>query len=76
MQQPLSGRCARPWRKRPAVPLTPGPRRPPPLQVYRALHDEGLGDKDFSAVYRYRYGSGCDNPEWKEGQQLYSAQIP
>ena len=45
-------------------------------QEYAVLHDEGLGGKDFSAVYRYRYGSGCDNPEWKEGQQLFSAQVP
>ena len=43
---------------------------------YGLLHDEGLGGKDFSAVFRYRYGAGCDNPEWKEGQQLFSAQAP
>lgn len=45
-------------------------------EQYRIMHDEGLGDKDFSALYRYRYGSGCDNAEWKEGQQLFSSQIP
>lgn len=37
---------------------------------------EGLGDKDFSSVYRYTYGGGCDNSEWNEGQQQFSSQIP
>ncbi|GBF94623.1 3-hydroxyisobutyrate dehydrogenase [Raphidocelis subcapitata] len=45
-------------------------------EQYRVLHDEGVGGKDFSAIYRYRYGSGCDNAEWKSGEQLFSSQIP
>lgn len=45
-------------------------------ELYEAMHNEGLGGKDFSSIFRYRYGSGCDNPEWKEGEQLFSSQIP
>lgn len=45
-------------------------------QIYSTMHDEGLGDMDFSSVYRFAYGSGCDNPAWQEGQQLHSAAAP
>jgi 3-hydroxyisobutyrate dehydrogenase len=41
--------------------------------LYERVEQEGLGDKDFSSVYRYVYGSGCDNAEWKDGQQLFSS---
>lgn len=40
------------------------------------INAEGLGDKDFSSIYRYIYGAGCNNSEWKEGQQLFSSQVP
>jgi hypothetical protein len=40
------------------------------------INAEGLGDKDFSSIYRYIYGAGCNNSEWKEGQQLFSSQTP
>jgi 3-hydroxyisobutyrate dehydrogenase len=40
------------------------------------INSEGLGDKDFSSIYRYIYGAGCSNSEWKEGQQLFSSQVP
>jgi 3-hydroxyisobutyrate dehydrogenase len=40
------------------------------------INAEGLGDKDFSSIYRYIYGSGITDSEWKEGQQLYSSQVP
>lgn len=33
------------------------------LKEYGVVADEGLGSKDFSAVFRYLYGSGCDNEE-------------
>ena len=45
-------------------------------QLYNGISEEGLGDKDFSCIYRYQYGQGCNNMEWQEGQQLFSAQIP
>lgn len=45
-------------------------------EQYRIMHDEGLGAKDFGAIFRYRYGSGCDNELWKEGHELFSSQIP
>jgi 3-hydroxyisobutyrate dehydrogenase len=45
-------------------------------ELYEHIHDEGLGDKDFSSIFRYVYGQGCDNMEWKEGQQLFSSQVP
>eukprot|EP00775_Hariotina_reticulata_P002770 gene2770-3063_t len=44
--------------------------------LYEKIKDEGLGDKDFSSIYRYIYGSGSNNNEWKEGNQLFSAQTP
>ncbi|WIA21939.1 hypothetical protein OEZ85_004305 [Tetradesmus obliquus] len=44
--------------------------------LYERVEQEGLGDKDFSSVFRYVYGSGCDNTEWKDGQQLFSSQVP
>jgi 3-hydroxyisobutyrate dehydrogenase len=44
--------------------------------LYERIEHEGLGDKDFSSIYRYVYGSGCDNHEWKDGQQLFSSQTP
>lgn len=40
------------------------------------INEEGLGDKDFSSIYRYIYGSGSTDNEWKEGQQLYSSHTP
>lgn len=45
------------------------------LVVCRINH-EGLGDKDFSSIYRYIYGAGSTDHEWNEGQQLYSSQVP
>ena len=37
--------------------------------------EEGMGDLDIGAVYRYVYGSGSqDHSEWKEGEQLWSSQ--
>uniref|UniRef100_A0A383VQ04 3-hydroxyisobutyrate dehydrogenase-like NAD-binding domain-containing protein n=1 Tax=Tetradesmus obliquus TaxID=3088 RepID=A0A383VQ04_TETOB len=44
--------------------------------LYERVEQEGLGDKDFSSVFRYVYGSGCDNTEWKDGQQLFSSHVP
>jgi 3-hydroxyisobutyrate dehydrogenase len=44
--------------------------------LYDRVEQEGLGDKDFSSIFRYVYGSGCDNSEWKDGQQLFSSQVP
>lgn len=46
------------------------------LELYGKIEHEGLGDKDFSSIYRYVYGSGCSNSEWKEGDQLFSAHTP
>lgn len=46
------------------------------MSLYEKINAEGLGDKDFSSIYRYIYGSGSSDAEWKEGQQLYSSQIP
>lgn len=46
------------------------------MDLYDKINSEGLGDKDFSSIYRYIYGAGCSNSEWKEGQQLFSSQVP
>lgn len=40
------------------------------------INSEGLGDKDFSSIYRYIYGAGITDPEWSEGQRLHSSQVP
>ncbi len=40
------------------------------------VRSEGLGDKDFSSIYRYYYGSGASCEEWQGGEKLFNAQVP
>lgn len=46
------------------------------LKLYQMVHDEGVGDMDFSSIFRYVYGSGISDSEWSGGEKLFGAQIP
>lgn len=46
------------------------------LQLYQQIQQEGLGQKDFSSIFRYVYGSGSKSTEWESGQELFSAAAP
>lgn len=71
--QPLDGTSQLP--KVPTAPTAAGRHHKQPTKPQ--VLDEGMGDLDFSSIYRYVYGSGSEtNTEWREGEQLWSNQAP
>lgn len=44
--------------------------------LYQKVHDEGMGDTDFTAIFRYVYGSGINDQEWEGGERLFNSQVP
>ncbi|GLC41791.1 hypothetical protein PLESTB_001702000 [Pleodorina starrii] len=43
------------------------------LKLFNKVVEDGLGDQDFSSVYRYVYGSGSSNNEWRSGEQIFNS---
>lgn len=44
--------------------------------LYKAVAYEGMGDRDFASLYRFVYGAGAGDAEWKGGDALFNHHAP